>query len=181
MHLLLVFYSVWTLICYKAIRSQSQRQPLEWINRWRIFAAVDLVNIEGVNCLWNILRQAITLAIHILLLISKILTEIRNYTFSEKCICIRRLNIFRSIFSDAHEDNMFQCRVAILGLYSLSVRTPYRRSLEFSKPRDSGLDFSNRSNRHIGMPVKFQRDMNINEYYNIQYLSFEASWSLASG
>ena len=47
--------------------------------------------------------------------------------------------------------------------------------------RDSGLDFSNRSNRHIGMPVKFQRDMNINEYYNIQSLSFEASWSLASG
>ena len=35
--------------------------------------------------------------------------------------------------------------IEFLGLYSMSGKTSYRRSREVSKPRDSGLDFSNRS------------------------------------
>ena len=58
------------------------------------------------------------------------------------------------------------------GLYSLSGKTSYPRSREVSKPRDSGLNFSNRSgialkfDRYLGstaaeVPVKFQSDTTI--------------------
>ena len=65
-------------------------------------------------------------------------------------------------------------------LYSLSGRTT-AVSREALKPRDSGLDFSNRSDiRNIGssaaeMTVKFQSD----DYHNIPSCGFDTSRNLA--
>ena len=71
-----------------------------------------------------------------------------------------------------------------LGLYSLNGRTPYRKiSCEVSKPRDSCLDFPNRS--EIWQASRQQRYLDAyqiaerHDHYNIQFRGFETSRDLA--